>query len=209
MFHKLFRHEPKRSSQQSGYTIIELMIATTVFAVVLTIIIAGVMFFSRSYYRGVNESQTQNVVRSIADTVTQAIQFNSGTVVLPDNSNAPGVYSFCVGSTIFVYDVGAKYNKSDSNSVGMYSQPVSNGCVVPAQADAEGRQQLLNNGMRVTYLSLNQSGSTYDLVLRVAYGDDDLLTANSGEAVSCKSDAGSEFCAVSGVMTSVGKRIGT
>ena len=58
------RHDRTQSSQ-SGFTIVELMIATLVFAMVLLVITVGVMSFTRAYYRGINQSNTQRVARAV------------------------------------------------------------------------------------------------------------------------------------------------
>src|SRR5437667_5654433 len=68
---------PQRTS---GFTIIELMIATVIFSVVLLLITAGIMQVARVYYKGVTEANTQSTARSIVDTISQAIQFDGGNI---------------------------------------------------------------------------------------------------------------------------------
>jgi len=45
---------------QSGFTLVELMIATMVFSVILLVITYGVVRFTNSYYKGLNSSTTNS-----------------------------------------------------------------------------------------------------------------------------------------------------
>ena len=65
----------QKRAEQNGFTIIELLIATTVFSLILLISVAGILQISRMYYRGVTQSRTQETARSIIDEVGEAIRF--------------------------------------------------------------------------------------------------------------------------------------
>src|SRR3990172_9120101 len=59
-----------------GFTIVELMIATTIFSVILLIVTFGMLQIGRTYYKGITLTKTQNAARSIIDTISQDIQFS-------------------------------------------------------------------------------------------------------------------------------------
>ena len=199
-----------QAARTEGFTIVELMLATMVFSVVLVAITAGVLHVTKQYYRGVTSSATQNTARNITDTVTNAIKFGTGSVETVDGGQTQRdePYVFCAGGYVFVYQLGKQYKPNTENMVGMYVQPMQqSACAVPTTDDGS-RRQLLGENMRVTYLRLVQAGGTYAVTVRVAYGDDDLLRHGPvGNDVQCVSDTGSEFCAVSGLTASAMRRL--
>src|ERR1043166_6625781 len=98
-------HRAKRPA--TGFTIMELRVATMVFGVVLLLVTAGIMQVARMYYKGVTEANTQNTARTIIDTISQAIQFSGGDVTPTPLGALPGNdYAFCVGDQQFTYRLG-------------------------------------------------------------------------------------------------------
>lgn len=206
--------------KQDGFTVVELMIATMVFSLILTIITTGVISFTLRYYKGVNSSTTQTTARSVLDTIGQAIQFGTSTV---RPTNLIDNY-FCAGGYSFTFDKGTLY--SGTGNGGIYMAPMGSVC----GPQTSGGKQLLGKNMRVTALSVDPipgggTGSLYKITLGIAYGDDDLLcapTAPSGACsgtsnltsfwrsdIQCRGSTGSQFCATSKLTTIVEQRIGT
>lgn len=94
-------------ARQNGFTIVELLIATMVFSVVLLLVTFGILQVSRVYYKGVTEANTQNVARGIMDSVSQAIQFSGGAVSTTPGSPVAGTsYGFCVNNQLYSYMLG-------------------------------------------------------------------------------------------------------
>jgi prepilin-type N-terminal cleavage/methylation domain-containing protein len=216
-----------KNNVQSGFTIVELMIATLVFSVILLVITYGVLSFTNRYYKGINSSTTQNTARSALDSMSQAIQF--GTSVGASTFSSPdGV--FCAGSKMFLYTPGKLYSGSTPGpgQWGLYefNNPAT-GCVAPASAP--GGAELLSKNMRVANLSVTQPDplrNLWQVDFKVAYGAPDLLCAplsQPGSCVSsaatltdpqlhasdvtCKSEVGSQFCSVSALSTTVEQRL--
>ncbi len=54
-----------------GFTIIELLIATTIFSVVLLLAASGLLYIGRLYYKGLTSSATQEAARNIMQELTQ------------------------------------------------------------------------------------------------------------------------------------------
>lgn len=227
---------------QQGFTIVELMVATLVFAVILVVITVGVLHFTNAYYRGVNSSSTQNTARSIIDTVSQAVQFGGGdfgctpTTAAPPPNNCPNATTYCIGNLQFDFLKGRKLDGSAVKDA-LYQSP-HNGAGCTAVAGLAGGvsvtngKELLANNMRLSDLKVTKlSNGLYSIAVRIAYGDDDLfcvpslngatggckqgdgpmtsaiLLANVS-AIQCKSTAGSQFCAISELSTTVQTRIG-
>lgn len=197
----------KRTKQnQHGFTIVELMIATLIFSVVLLVVTIGIIQISRVYYKGITEANTQNVTRSVADTISQAIQFNGG-VVTNTSGNATGV--FCVGSQQFSYRLGVKLQDAAvSGSNYALLQSTTPGCSSSSPVPATGFKELLGPNMRLSNLAVEQTGNNlYKITVKVVYGDDDLLNNPGSTNPTCKTGAGSQFCSISDLTTTVVKRV--
>ena len=200
------------SNTSSGFTIVELMIATAVFSTILVAITFGFMHFSGLYYKGVYTSETQNIARDISDEVSNAVRYGTGepktipTGVDGDTPQEGADVVFCAGGYRFVTRLGVQY--VDNTTPGFYMQPqVGNNC---ANGGSSQRKQLLAKNMRVAGIKFYQNQSNvYTFKITIAYGDDDLLTAKSdvSGAVQCKTGAGATYCAVSSLITTIEKRI--
>ncbi|HSX43098.1 MAG TPA: prepilin-type N-terminal cleavage/methylation domain-containing protein [Candidatus Saccharimonadales bacterium] len=209
---------------QAGFTIVELMVATVVSAIVVLVITFGIVHFTSDYYRGVNSSATQAATQNAIDAITQAIQFNA-----TDTSSTNGTEGFfCAGSREFIYTLGKQPN---SSIYGLYEfdRPAGN-CAMPSPVPAGGTE-LLDSHMRLADIDLQKIGvtATWSLTVRVAYGDPDLLCspkqgsstggctpgaanyANSAvvaaDDLQCKTQTGSQFCSVSALSTAIGQRV--
>lgn len=68
-------HLPTRNSE--GFTLVELMIATSIFSVILLLLTFGLLGIGQNYYKGRNSVRTQDTARRIMDEISQAIQFSA------------------------------------------------------------------------------------------------------------------------------------
>lgn len=198
------------STRQRGFTIIELLIATTVFSLILVVMTVGVMRFTKAYYKGVTASSTQNVARTTIDEVAQAVQF-SGLQVRelaesPANqSNAKlRSHGFCVGAQRYSFLPG--WQLKNTSNPGSYEHThvfvrdkPSGGCSANLQQTAQDLlgtnitgTELLTTNMRVAKAELVRAGgdpNLYNMTLRIVYGDADLLTSQSSPASNGRGDA--------------------
>ena len=187
-----------RSTRQQGFTIIELMVATAVFAVVLVLVTVGVLQISRLYYKGVTTANTQNVARNIIDVVSQSIQFSGGPIT-PTSSGAATPSSpkvFCLSNQRFTYDLGWQVVDSDPNASkhqayhGLVQDTLA-GCTSSSTQNLDtpvvSGRELLSPKMRLSKMNIIDLGSNlYKIEVRVVYGDDDLLTGDH-QLNNCKS----------------------
>ncbi|HEX8226633.1 MAG TPA: prepilin-type N-terminal cleavage/methylation domain-containing protein [Candidatus Saccharimonadales bacterium] len=211
-----------RRPDQQGFTLIELLIATTVFSIILLVITASVLQFTKQYYKGLISSSTQNVARTLVDDITRAIQFNGGTVTpLTQSGNDRG---YCVGnSKRYSYTLFQQVKDSGANTTlnqgrhGLVSDSMT-GCNSTTSplgvrtmggfpAGLSNPRELLGEHMRISKFNVTGSNGVYTVTVKVVYGDNDLLTNPTTENANCKSSAGSQFCAVSELTTTVNKRI--
>lgn len=222
---KLF--EVKRSPRcvcarrDAGFTIIELLVATLVFSMVLILIAIGVLQFNHAYYSGITQSQTQNTARSILEQISQDIQFSGSQITSPiANGGTDPEHGFCIGSDRYSFRPGWELVNSGpkvaqhqtlhalvKDSPGICSGMKAQDFTKPL---ASGSTELLSQYMRISKLSVSPvpgASGLYNVDVRIVYGDDDLLTNPTASNAACKVGSGSQFCAVSELSTVVQQRI--
>ena len=205
------------NDRKHGFTILELLVATIVFSVVLLLVTAGIMQIARVYYKGVTESNTQNAARSIIDNISQAIQFSGGAVTETDPPMPGEDEVFCIGSQHFSYRLGWQVEDNPNSAQnqawhGLVQRPLTGSCTGAQDMDNENLtgRDLVPRHMRLTKLSVeDMGGNQYRVQVRVVYGDNDLLTIPAtGADVACRSQsAGTQFCSISELSTTVVKRV--
>jgi prepilin-type N-terminal cleavage/methylation domain-containing protein len=214
-------------NRQAGFTIVELMIATLVFSMVLLVITYGVVHFTTDYYRGINNSTTQTATQNAIDSISQSIQFSAGGTTASDSTH------FCAGGKVFMYDLGTEFTgTATSTNRGLYEQDADASCSDPGTPS--GGTELLGKNMRVADVSVQSDDATdptvpWQITLRIAYGDSDLLcslalngdtggcdSSSSNFAATdnfaaddmlCRSQIGSQFCSVVVLNTIAQQRI--
>jgi prepilin-type N-terminal cleavage/methylation domain-containing protein len=163
---------------QAGFTIIELLIATVVFSMVIVVILYGVLSFTHAYYSGIDASTTQDTARNVLNSIADSIEFSGDTINRTPFTfpGAGGQVYFCAGGMTYVYNWGQMYGGTPSlSNPGLYATPGS--CVVPGSIPTANGQELLAPNMRVTILTVtpNSTNRLYNIILGLAYGTGDLL----------------------------------
>jgi prepilin-type N-terminal cleavage/methylation domain-containing protein len=108
----------KNPKKQRGFTIIELLVATSVFSLILMVALAGILRVTQLYYKGITASRTQEITRSLSDELSESIQFSNNAVILQPNvgpdflvtgpeviATADDTNYFCIGSKRFTYAI--------------------------------------------------------------------------------------------------------
>ena len=220
--------------RQAGFTIIELLIATTVFSLVLLMAVAGILQISKQYYQGVTQARVQEAARAVTDEIGESIRFSTDSITMLnlvsggpeiDASSADDTGYFCLGAKRYTFAIDRQLSPSPSTAPDskeqrhvLWTDQPAGGCTGPVgdlnidQPSADGRE-LLSENMRLTHLELVDLGiagvNAYRLDIGVAFGDDDLLSVDdSGKSKTCEGAfVGGEFCAVSNLSISVTKRL--
>lgn len=141
----------KRNNQkQRGFTIIELMIATTIFSLVLMICLAAIMTITRMYYQGTLQARTQNRTREIVDEIADELRYQPGDVVVNDTDPLLGEIEnnqgeigsvdpealddyygqYCVGSVRYQYLLGFKTQSDAQRASGPLDDREARGTLV-------------------------------------------------------------------------------
>jgi len=99
-----------KTLSQRGFTLIELMIATTVFSVILLAAATTLIQIGRLYYKAIIISKTQNVTRTVTDDLSRSIQFSSGNLQRANSTDVgqplpdePIIRAICFGNTRYTY----------------------------------------------------------------------------------------------------------
>jgi prepilin-type N-terminal cleavage/methylation domain-containing protein len=188
----------RRLNGQSGFTIVELLVATAVLSVILMIVTVVMVGIGNLYYRGINQARIQSNVRSLTDEISQKLQLSDGssfTVKNPDPS-VPGyhiAHALCIGTTRYNYVLNEQIGSADPVS----GSPVKHvlwrdtiavdGCSVldnfwkedipqVGGADDDG-SELIAPHSRLSSFDVAQASSNqpYHVSIGVAFGDGDLL----------------------------------
>lgn len=189
----------KKHNRTAGFTIVELLIATAVFSVVLLTISAAIIQIGRLYYKGITSARTQEAARAVMDDIAQVIQFETGRVALglvgPNGSQA-----ICVATKHYSYKLGQQQAQNGANfQHALVRKDVPAGCLTTAAQDLSSStppiegQEMLGEKMRLANLQVERQGlsDAYMIKVRVAYGDAELLcdpdNAVPTNAANCKS----------------------
>jgi prepilin-type N-terminal cleavage/methylation domain-containing protein len=202
--------------RQAGFTIIELLIATAVFSVILLVCAFALLQIGRTYYKGVTSTKVQETARSIMDDISRGIQF-SGDPIAPTSSNPPQTYMFCVGSQRYSVKTNQQVIDTSPDSArhqGYHALVIDTvaGCNSGSgsqnlDAQTVSGRELVSPNMRLAKLTVTDVGANnlYQINIRVVYGDDEVL---DDTFTNCRSErAGTQFCAVSELTTTVQKRL--
>jgi prepilin-type N-terminal cleavage/methylation domain-containing protein len=197
--------KPKKlAKEQSGFTILELLIATTVFTFVLLGATFSIIEVGRIYIKGIVGSETQNTARSIAETLSQAIQLsNQGsntsiTPIPPYRETNPNQYAFCVNGQLYTYTLNQEQTDSDAGFVEYASDGCDLATLESLPANWATGQELLSNNMQIIAFSITQPYSTdsnlYSISFTIAYGaDSSFINGNPNDG--CLSfNSGGAFC---------------
>lgn len=194
-----------------GFTIIELLIATVVFSVVLLVITAAIVQLGKIYYKGTIDAKLQETTTQITEDISQAVQFSKAEVYTGGDHQPGGVEVLCVGGIKYTYIKGRIISDSTphalvsetyrggncSSSIDMNNRSLSGG---------DNAVELLGTNMQLVDLSAVTSEDLVTVTVRLAYGPDDLL-ATDKQSCATGINLGGQFCAVSGLITTVTRRL--
>ncbi len=195
----------------SGFTIVELMISTAIFAMVLLLCSFAIVHVGRMYYKGVLIGRTQDTSRRVIQDISRSVQFGPGSNADPDSfvrfASVGGVNAYCVGAIRYNFITGQSLGTAAGQSPHILWKDRMNDDVCQPVAFAAGMEELLGENMRLPLFSITEVNNLWNVSIRVAYGDTvDLFVDNT--YAECKgSSAGGQFCAISELNTSVVKRL--
>lgn len=196
-----------------GFTIIELLIATIVFSVVLLLVTGAIIQFSKIYYKGTIQARTQETARTVLQEVSQAVQFSANdpvSVSVPDGDTKKGY--LCAGGRSYTYVLNKQLGSGSDQAKHVMVSSSDGSCKAFEGMDQAalplGSRELLGERMQLVDINIQQIGTTklYQVSVHVVYGENGDLAADKK---SCNLNiVGGQFCAVSYLTTTVVRRLG-
>lgn len=230
MIEKILRLKKRNSKASSGFTLVELMIATTVFSVILLLSLAGFLQIGQLFYKGVNITQSTDTAKQIITSIKNDLSYDTSNTTLaiypaPLASPSTQRFYFCVGANRYSFIPYKQLNREDKDtgpSFGWYKfrllkdrlDVVNSSCPNPFNNSGaplgNDATELLGDKMRLSKLEITPLPSSndklYTVVIKIVYGDDSVLdNANTAEA-KCKSGASyARYCFATDLRTTVRK----
>lgn len=227
-------HQPLKTD---GFTIIELMIATAVFSVILLIATTAVLFVTNLFVGGNNQATTQDVTRNTLSTISQDIQFNpASTVVIGPYNGRYGYY--CIGNDVYAYQTNREVSGSNYHALLLvtggtcpqsltsgwsnYQNALNSSSTSDIFVSGVQAHELLASNLRLGEFVITPvtGTSSYQISITVAYGNNTEVTAHNNVpnpnapgaglyySYTCPPEAlGGQFCAVASLTTAVTSRI--
>jgi prepilin-type N-terminal cleavage/methylation domain-containing protein len=184
---------------QKGFTIIELMISTIIFSLVLLGATAAIIQIGKQFYKGLTLARTQEATRSTVEEIAQSIQYTSRDIKVPNYPGgvtkyyvpvtdplAPDTFYFCVGNKRYSFALGKALqapkthvlwvdepNAGCANAVvmGPADLNLANPSADPTYPGVNGRE-LLGKFMRITELSVSvNQQQLWTISLSIVAGD--------------------------------------
>ena len=221
-----------RNHHQSGFTIVELLLALTFFSFILLFATAGFIQINRSYNKGLTVKQMNETGRLVLEDITRAIRATpSGDVQILPAVDAPNVAirRLCAGSTRFgwneVRDTGTNRERMLLNGA-LYRQLSLSRTIQPgnctdpfdepytesylASPNLGDDTNSIYGGIEVFDLNFERIGNAIriELVLVSTDPGDELLDLTDPDNVTCRGSllVGGEFCDTVRLSTTVSLR---
>ncbi len=212
----------KLKDYQKGFTIIELMIATSVFAIVLVVAASGILTIGRMYYKSITSSRTQETTRSVVETISSTLRLTTASSISTGGS-FPGAQSICFGQDRYTYIINSQVTGPGVIGLRHDPRPTLNDCS-PINASDPSTELLPENMRLLDFRVASAASDTYRVNVKVAHADDDLISTYDGNgnpiggpghpseaesrAAQCKPGiAASSFCAISELETVINNRV--
>lgn len=188
-----------RAKISQGFTIVELMIASTIFTSILVLATTAVIAVGRNYQKGITISRSQNATNRVLDDIIRAI-----TVSAVDPVN--GGNSLCIGT--IRYTMFLDQNVTEDGVHGLWKDEFGSGPCNPItqvelDAGAPG-EEMIPVGMRLRNLSATQQGTLWNIRISIVSGPLDLIDPASNTCLSTRQ--GGQYCNVTDVNALVSRR---
>lgn len=208
----------KKLRETKGFTIVELLIATTV----LTVVLVGASFVlvqvGRLYYKGTITAKTQSAGRNIVDSISRPIQLRGGEPVFGGGPVA-GTNVICVGNQRFTYQTSAQVGTGAGklphavwrDTIQSQGECLTTAPNITNANIASAGESMLSDGMRLFDLDVNEGApGIYTISVRIGYGELDTFSVDpiTNQQDGCLGQiSGGQFCAFAAYETTVNARI--
>lgn len=200
-----------RPNKQNGFTLVELMIATTVFSVVMLLSTYAFIQINRYYAKGISLARTQDAARNIVSDISNQLQFTAAKI--DPETPPPGDGSVCVGNKKYDYKINVP--ESDASHA-LTITDVGSGCT-----GIRPPKVVLAKDTRVLEFRVSNAGSVGDkemFIINISLmhlpdsdSDKDLIEnydpTNTADWLCKTGVPGGEYCSLSRINTTVYRRL--
>ncbi len=137
---------------QHGFTLIELMLAMTLFISVMMVATVGFIGINRTFSKGMVRKQLSESVQRVTEDMTSSIRSNGSSSLT--KAQVPETDSQCTGSVCYIWPLG------DDGPGGLYRVPAD---PVSVNEYATSGTKLLDERFVVDYLDVSPVGDSTDL----------------------------------------------
>lgn len=188
----------RRWQKQSGFTMIELLLAMAIFSMALVIVSAGFINIVRLYQSGLASRSTQQNARLLLEEVSRTVRDSGSATPVVVTTGVGGVTvvsRVCLqnGSRIVVYAV---------DGAGNLRQGTTTVPTCPAPAFDSSWKTVNDSTVRVTQFAIDSTGKvgpaggTVMMTITVASKNNLDNLDDTTNKTTCRPGAGSQFCAV-------------
>jgi prepilin-type N-terminal cleavage/methylation domain-containing protein len=188
------QRDVKIKKDQKGFTIIELLIATAVFSLVLLVFLISFLRIGQLFYKGVSLSNTQETARTVLQDISDDLQFSNG------QAPVMGSDYFCIGNHRYAYHLHQQVKDGDRTDYGIARESLTS-CKPLTGPNAQpvnlsSYTELLDPGMQINNLALAPfNGALHVSIHIVFYGSDNSVLISSDPAYAGKEwEAPDAFC---------------
>ncbi len=194
----------------NAFTIVELLIATTVSSVIILGASMMIIQITRMYYKSIIMSNTQTSARDLMESITRPIQYEGAAITGP-SSLGGGKHKLCIGNVRFTYHINKQQGVNGGiNHAAWKDKKPCTDSDIDLDTPITNGQDVLSKNMRLLSLVVEPvTGATglYRVEAKVAYGDSDLFD-DPDAPTACKGNiAGGQWCSIVSYKTMIFKRL--
>lgn len=178
-----------RQTDQKGFTIVELLIATAILSTILLLVTVLMINIGNLYYKGINQARIQDNVRSLTDEISQRLQLGDSWLPAAGDHNE---HAYCIGPTRYTYvlyrQISATPDATQSRHVlWRDDNPNPGSCLItgssnvdltsntPSPPNLHGTELITPHSRLTDFTITGTSPDPYQVTVGAAYGDNDLL----------------------------------
>lgn len=188
----------KIAPNQKAFTIVELMIATSILSVILVLVTAMMISIGNLYYKGTTQTNLQDNIRNVVDELSQDLQLNGSALITSINTHTALPRSYCIGTSRYTYILGRQLSSSPGSGQSYHvlwrdtvpagTCPDITGVLFDSTAlsSADPGTELVSPNSMLTSFSITTGSSPFTIVINEAYASSDLL-CDTGTAGDCSS----------------------
>lgn len=211
----------KNRRSQPGFTLIELMIATVVFSLVMLVLLASFLQIGRIFYKGISYASTQESGRAISESISDDVRFAKRVTMSPTGPYRLGssdTYWFCIGKYRYTYTLYEQLSVADlNNPLKGVQRTVNESCAEPNSTQPGlSRQQMLGPEMQINKFIFNCTNGRCIINIRLVFfgAQNDVFASDSNPGNPLRSNdlyctgplLSSQFCGTFEVNTLVSMR---